>query len=213
MIDEVSRLSSSVRAMQDYFPAFSLDLRENGQKGAVWKGKVQPIQTAESLAELLDDIHCERPVWVLAGGEVRHHHLCNSTHTHHAWVDGLTNPFIVFDLEARYGGHKQHPKVFVRNPKMPLPKTKHTFGDGSICPYAPWENVWLWERDTAADYLGHACVWLIKWLVWDQTGIWVGPEMSHDKSFLSRTIGRNNQCWCGSGLKYKKCHLIQDQMK
>ncbi|MBL8172475.1 MAG: SEC-C domain-containing protein [Acidobacteria bacterium] len=37
--------------------------------------------------------------------------------------------------------------------------------------------------------------------------------MSHDKSFLSRTIGRNNQCWCGSGLKYKKCHLIQDQMK
>ncbi|MBN1577505.1 MAG: type I methionyl aminopeptidase [Chitinispirillaceae bacterium] len=24
-------------------------------------------------------------------------------------------------------------------------------------------------------------------------------------------IGRNDPCWCGSGKKYKKCHLIQDQ--
>lgn len=129
--------------MRENFPAFSLDIRETGQKGAVWKGKVQPIRTAGSLAELLDDIHCERPVWVLADGEVRHHQLCNSTHTHHAWVDRLINPFIVFDLEVWYGGHKQHPKVYVRSPRIPPNKAKHTFGDGSICPYAPWKDVWL----------------------------------------------------------------------
>ncbi len=23
--------------------------------------------------------------------------------------------------------------------------------------------------------------------------------------------GRNEQCWCGSGAKYKKCHLEDDQ--
>ncbi len=24
-------------------------------------------------------------------------------------------------------------------------------------------------------------------------------------------IGRNDPCWCGSGKKYKKCHLAQDE--
>ncbi|NLD99011.1 MAG: methionine aminopeptidase, partial [Fibrobacter sp.] len=24
-------------------------------------------------------------------------------------------------------------------------------------------------------------------------------------------IERNDPCWCGSGKKYKKCHLIEDQ--
>jgi len=25
--------------------------------------------------------------------------------------------------------------------------------------------------------------------------------------------GRNDKCWCGSGLKYKKCHLAEDENK
>jgi hypothetical protein len=25
--------------------------------------------------------------------------------------------------------------------------------------------------------------------------------------------GRNEACWCGSGRKYKKCHLAQDEEK
>ena len=25
--------------------------------------------------------------------------------------------------------------------------------------------------------------------------------------------GRNDPCWCGSGKKYKKCHLDEDQEK
>ena len=24
---------------------------------------------------------------------------------------------------------------------------------------------------------------------------------------------RNKQCWCGSGRKYKKCHLLEDERK
>ena len=28
---------------------------------------------------------------------------------------------------------------------------------------------------------------------------------------LSPRIGRNDPCWCGSGKKYKKCHLAQDE--
>lgn len=28
-----------------------------------------------------------------------------------------------------------------------------------------------------------------------------------------RDIGRNELCWCGSGKKYKKCHLMEDEIK
>ena len=27
----------------------------------------------------------------------------------------------------------------------------------------------------------------------------------------ARTLGRNEKCWCGSGAKYKACHLEKDQ--
>ena len=26
-------------------------------------------------------------------------------------------------------------------------------------------------------------------------------------------LGRNDACWCGSGKKYKRCHLDRDQLK
>jgi SEC-C motif len=26
-------------------------------------------------------------------------------------------------------------------------------------------------------------------------------------------VGRNDLCWCGSGKKYKKCHLKSDELK
>jgi uncharacterized protein YecA (UPF0149 family) len=25
--------------------------------------------------------------------------------------------------------------------------------------------------------------------------------------------GRNELCWCGSGMKYKKCHLLEDEKR
>jgi uncharacterized protein YecA (UPF0149 family) len=29
----------------------------------------------------------------------------------------------------------------------------------------------------------------------------------------AHNLGRNDQCWCGSGRKYKQCHLHEDQKK
>lgn len=214
MVGGSLRLDISVQAMRDFFPDFSLSLSAAKQGiEAIWQGRVQPIQSTEQLAEALDDIHCERPVWVRAGGEVCHHPNCAYGHTRHDWLDGVSDPFVSFGLEVRYGGGNRHPKVFVRSPVLQPLKTRHLFSDGSICPYAPWEDVWLWGRDTVVDYMGHAVVWLIKWIVWDQAGVWIGSELSHDQGFLVRTIERNQQCWCGSGMKYKKCHLVQDQLK
>lgn len=28
-----------------------------------------------------------------------------------------------------------------------------------------------------------------------------------------RNLGRNEICWCGSGKKYKKCHLQEDESR
>ncbi len=33
-----------------------------------------------------------------------------------------------------------------------------------------------------------------------------GPERAAD-------LGRNETCWCGSGKKYKRCHLDKDRLK
>ena len=37
------------------------------------------------------------------------------------------------------------------------------------------------------------------------------PDRPPQPVVLSPKIGRNDPCWCGSGLKYKKCHLAQDE--
>jgi len=33
------------------------------------------------------------------------------------------------------------------------------------------------------------------------------PQPAHGK----KTLGRNDPCWCGSGKKYKICHMRSDQ--
>lgn len=37
------------------------------------------------------------------------------------------------------------------------------------------------------------------------------PDKPPQPVVLGPKIGRNDPCWCGSGLKYKKCHLAQDE--
>lgn len=212
MTDDPSRLDASLEGMQAYYPAFSVRVSASGtERQAVWTGRVKPVQTSDRLEDLLDDIHHERPFYILPGGEVLHHPECEASHTHHGWAEKLTKPHAVYELEVRYGGGRQHPRAYVLDPVLPEEKRRHMFGDGSICPYAPWRQVWRWEAHTVVDYMTHALGWLIKWTVWDQVGVWIGPEMEHDPGFLLRTIGPNKPCWCGSGKKYKKCHRRTDE--
>lgn len=42
-----------------------------------------------------------------------------------------------------------------------------------------------------------------------------GPGCNHDHAPMKpvqvvKRPGRNEPCWCGSGTKYKKCHLTKD---
>jgi uncharacterized protein YecA (UPF0149 family) len=36
---------------------------------------------------------------------------------------------------------------------------------------------------------------------------------SEDEQIQEVNLGRNELCWCGSGKKYKKCHLMEDEKK
>jgi len=208
------RLIANIQEMQQYFPNFTFSTEKvDGIEVAAWRGRVQPIQSVENLAELLDDIHFERPAQIIAGGQVRHHPDCLAIHKQHTWLGKLNNLDDSYDLVVKYDGGKAHPKAFIHNLVIPSHGPKHLFENGLICPYAPWEEVWLWERDTVVDYLGHAVTWLVKWMVWCQAAIWLGPEFAHEPAYLIRTIERNQECWCGSGKKYKRCHLPDDERR
>ena len=34
-----------------------------------------------------------------------------------------------------------------------------------------------------------------------------------EEQTAQRNLQRNELCWCGSGRKYKKCHLLEDEKK
>jgi len=34
-----------------------------------------------------------------------------------------------------------------------------------------------------------------------------------EETHPGKDLGRNDSCWCGSGMKYKKCHLDHDEKK
>jgi hypothetical protein len=36
---------------------------------------------------------------------------------------------------------------------------------------------------------------------------------NHKSENNTKDLGRNDFCWCGSGKKYKRCHLEQDEHK
>ena len=40
----------------------------------------------------------------------------------------------------------------------------------------------------------------------------IKPARRPEPETLAR-LGRNDLCWCGSGKKYKQCHLPKDQPK
>jgi uncharacterized protein YecA (UPF0149 family) len=44
----------------------------------------------------------------------------------------------------------------------------------------------------------------------DKIMAWLTPE---DRTAAADRPGRNEDCWCGSGKKYKKCHLDADAEK
>lgn len=149
-----------------------------------------------------------------AGGVVEHRPDCVAEHCHHDWMERVKAPYVKYKLEVQYGGGKMHPRAYVRDPVAPLFKRrKHHFNDGALCAYPPWSGVWQWQKDTVAHFMSHAVEWLMKWTIWMQAGVWLGPEMGHEPSFLLREIRPDQECHCGSGNQYGSCHKPEDMAR
>jgi hypothetical protein len=208
------RMNESVRAMKNYYPAFSVGGRPIGTGAeAVWQGWIQPVCSLEDLELLLADLAQNRPVRVLPGGELIHHPQCLRKHQQIPQLENLRKPDQAFKIKITYGGGSRHPRAFVIDPAIPPKERKHKFADGAICSYPPWQDVWNWQTHTVAEFADQAAIWLVKWNVWQQTGIWLGDEMRHEPAFLFLNIKSEEQCWCASGQQYAECHRKSDADK
>lgn len=194
------------------YPNLSLAIQPTaGGEMAVWRGVVEPIRSLAGLDAILDDVAHERLVRVVSG-EIRHHPECQAVHCHHGWMEPLVYWRIRFELEARYDGGAGDPRCWVRwPPVVKLDKARHVWRDGSICPFLSSDG-WDPERDDVVDFMGHVAIWLLKWTLWDQTGVWIGKERGSNAAYHLSAIRLDDPCWCRSGLPYRACHLRSDRI-
>lgn len=180
--------------------------------GGVWNGPLQPLDSNEYRFELLDDIHHNRAVHVAAGGILRHLDTCGHNHCRHEWMDRIAadNLLRSFSIRIYYTGDREDPRCWVEGVNQT--NARHIWGnDGSICPFLSSKNTWDWSRDTVADFVGHASVWLVSWMVFQQTGVWIVGEHDGTPAYHLAHVKRSALCWCRSGRKYRKCHMKTDQ--
>ena len=202
--------------MDDYYSSFALEVVDLPKgRMAIWTGEVQPLRTDELLFELLDDIDNDRPVYLPGGGLVIHHpHCLVWKHARREWMRKITEPFITYRLRVKYSGGPAHPRAYVVKPFLWPFKNgqfnwKHNLEDGAICGYAPHQNVWDSKQHTVVHFMSHALIWLVRWTVWDQAGVWLGAEEPHDFYHLLRAIKPEDPCHCASGKNYGDCHRQQ----
>jgi hypothetical protein len=174
---------------------------------------LQPLRTTENPWELLDDIHHNRDVYTAWRGSIRHLESCTATHDQHEWMERVRPEELArtFTVRLEYSGGSEDPRCCV----VGIDRTngRHMWGDGSICPFLSSKRTWDWTRDTVADFVGHVSIFILTWMVFQQTGIWIVGEHGGTPSYHIATIRPNDHCWCRSGKKYRKCHMRLDQIE
>ena len=172
---QVKRLERSVEAMKTDYPGFNVAY-EAGEFGDVtfWRGVVQPVRQLTSLSSVLGDVEAERPVRVVEG-EIVHHPNCEVVHSVHPLSKRLIYWRTRFELRVRYDGGLADPRCWIVTPPIPLDQQRHVWPDGSICAFMSSEG-WDPDQDDVVDFMGHVAIWLLKWNIYSQTGIWLGRE-------------------------------------
>ena len=180
-------------------------------EGAWWSGEVCPLRTLDKLPELLDDIHHHRAVYTAWRGELRHLPRCDVLHDRHDWMERVRPEELTrsFTIRLYYAGGCEDPRCWAEG--IDRANGLHMWDDNSICPFLSSKHAWDWTRDTVADFIGHVSVWLVCWMVFQQTGAWIVGEHGGTPGYHLANIRPNEHCWCRSGKKYRKCHMQGDQ--
>ncbi len=128
----------------------------------------------------------------------------------------------------------QEPRVYDAASRFPHTADRHFYPNGQCCLWLPPESRWAaHDPDNICRFLEEVAVFFDRQLVYDADGkgIWPGGQRSHGGygylEFIQEALGgdqrllrvfaslllkkvhvqRNEQCPCGSGRKYKRCHL------
>ncbi len=178
--------------------------------GGWWSGSIAPLRSLERLGELLDDIHHHRPIYTAANAELRDLSSCKAEHCRHAWMEKVRPDELLrsFNILIGYSGTHEDPRCWVEG--IDSKNGRHMWSDGSICPFMSSTAAWDWMRNTVADFVGHVSIWLLSWMIFQQTNVWIVGEHGNTPGYHVSNITPNQLCWCRSGRKYRKCHMQQD---
>lgn len=186
---------------------------DSGHSNLRWEVIVEPVPPPTETVLVLSDLDRDGVVDIEKGGRLRHRLQCRAQHLPRHQFQDLVLEDRAFLIELAYREPPGHPQVRCIEPRLTastLPGHPHFYGSEIVCPLFPPDGTWKWTQHTAADYLMHVAVWLLKTTVWEITsdirgeGTWLGPDVGHSLDRLLR-IQSGAQCACGSGNVYRKC--------
>jgi SEC-C motif len=206
---------ANIRTVALAYPQFEV-IEPPPSSGAIlaWEGILRPFSDCRELGFILDDLRMDRPVRVQAG-TLSHDADCTALHRPIPFLDKLSPAEAHFRIAVLTYPPKRHPQAFGKSPeitKQRFPFHHHINTDGSICPYSATETHLPWHGQTVSIFLDYVAIWTAKHYVWEKTGAnesatWLGSVAPHTPSEVLRHVGRNDPCPCGSGKKFKQCHL------
>jgi hypothetical protein len=222
--------NNEVRQVQLAYPG--AEWREFGEKGnpsRVWHLSILPTPEKDELGYVLADLEEGLPMSIYPHGKVGHSLECKTSAGSHArLLAGLTLLHQEYSVDLvilpplKGATWAPHPRAYVINPEVSIkthpnhPHMNTGYNESWACPTSPQDGGWTWRKGTTVAYLDQVAIWLLKTAVWAKTGAgivglgkWVGPATSHDPASVV-SIGQQDPCRCGSGLKYGQCHFRAD---
>ena len=203
------------RAVAQRYPQFEIIEPPSGSNVIqAWAGIIVPFESDQELGAIFEDLEEERAIFIKVGGVLTHDPACRCSHGRPRYMDRVQPAHASFKLNVFAFPEKQHPRAYSVGPRISrdkYPMHPHLQADSAACPYLPSDNVWRWGSNTVADFLDFGAIWLAKHVLWEQTGacrgggIWIGPSSRHSPRELLMRVGRNEECPCASGKKYKRC--------
>jgi hypothetical protein len=215
------RWQHEVEEMITWFPVSQWGERiQNNVSVRYWEVIVEPIPIPKELPLILADLDRDSWVDIEPGGRIRHHSGCHAEHVLKPELENLnlTNEAFLIELTYREPPAQPYARCLIPNwSKLTLPEHTHFYNNGIgdiICPLFPPDDDWQWRKNTAVDYMIYVAIWLLKTTIWMSVkdkfgrGVWIGSWANHSLEAILR-VHPEQKCPCGSGRKFKQCHMHQ----
>jgi hypothetical protein len=163
-------------------------------------------------------LELERQAMSLEFPQFQYKHKLINGRSFECW-EGYITPIPELDRSFKIRGEYREnyppsiPKIYGMWPRLSkskIPKHPHLNGDGSLCIFLPSDpqiqtKIWKPEQNTMADMLYLTSEWLICHLYWERYEIWPKESAPCGEDYIKRHIGKNDDCYCGSGKKFMNC--------